>query len=98
MTNEEREQLSRELDAFMTSALSIYDVAKVLPHPYNAVADMSNRWAHDFVGFAFSLRKRLDQMERADTVPSRATSVNLRDPDANYNMADMGDEPDEQGW
>jgi hypothetical protein len=67
----ESEKLSTELDAFMTSALSIHDVAKVLPHPYNAVSDMASKWAHDFVSFALSLQKRVERMEANLTEATR---------------------------
>ena len=53
------DKLDDALDSMMTSALTIYDVAKVLPHPYDAVADMANHWAHDFVEVALRAKKEL---------------------------------------
>jgi hypothetical protein len=49
---QEVDQIKRSLDSLGLSALVIYDVAKVLPHPYDAVSDMANHWAHDFIGCA----------------------------------------------
>lgn len=44
--------LTAQLDGFITAALNIHAVMKVVPHPYNAVADMSSKWAHDFANFS----------------------------------------------
>lgn len=63
-TREERiEQLHKDLDMFLGSALTIYDVMKAVPHPYNAVASLSNQWAHDFVGFAFKTKRLMEEQE-----------------------------------
>jgi hypothetical protein len=76
--------IERELDSYLTSALTVYDVTKAIPHPYNAVASMASGWAHDFIGFAQSLIARLtlltaqcdlaqatlDGMPHADSCPS----------------------------
>jgi hypothetical protein len=51
------ERLNKNLDSFLQTALTLYDVMKAVPHPYNAVADMANIWAHDFVGFAQAQQK-----------------------------------------
>lgn len=63
---EEVAQLKRHLDGLAMGALSIYDVAKVLPHPYNAVGDMANHWAHDFLNTAKHL---VSMAERAPVAP-----------------------------
>jgi hypothetical protein len=77
-------RIERELDSYLTSALTVYDVTKAIPHPYNAVAPMASKWAHDFIGFAQSLIARLtlltaqrdlaqatlDGMPHADSCPS----------------------------
>lgn len=63
---EEVAQLKRHLDGLAMGALSIYDVAKVLPHPYSAVGDMANHWAHDFVNTAKHL---VSMAERAPVSP-----------------------------
>jgi hypothetical protein len=49
------DKILRDLEGFLQSAYSIYDVAKAIPHPYDAIGDMGQRFLHDFRGFAFTL-------------------------------------------
>lgn len=62
ITGDELAQIKQSLDNLAVSALSIYDVAKVIPHPYNALADMANHWAHDFIHSAFHITAVLDRL------------------------------------
>lgn len=62
LNKEQAEMLRRSLDSLAMGALSIYDVAKVLPHPYNAVGDMANHWSHDFLNTVSHLGKVLDKV------------------------------------
>jgi hypothetical protein len=66
VTRAEVDQIKRSLDSMATGALSIYDVAKAIPHPYNALADMANHWAHDFIN---SARHLTEVLERAQFTP-----------------------------
>lgn len=68
-TRAEVEQIKRSLDGLTQGALSIYDVAKVLPHPYNALADMANHWAHDFVNAAGHLIAVLERSVEPEGAP-----------------------------
>lgn len=53
--------LRQAMDNMAVSALTIYDVAKALPHPYNAVGDMANHWAHDYINYIKHFGKTLDK-------------------------------------
>lgn len=50
-----------KLDAFMLRTLSLHDVGKALPHPYNAIGDMANGIAHDFASIAFGIRTYVER-------------------------------------
>jgi hypothetical protein len=44
------------LDAHMVGLHTLYDVAKVLPHPYDAFRGMASKLLHDFAGTGVALR------------------------------------------
>jgi hypothetical protein len=86
-----RQHFDTELDSFLMSALTIYDVMKAVPHPYNAVATMSCSWAHDFANFAFRVKSVLIREQvRAETAEAERDEALKRIADAPH--------PDDCGW
>lgn len=59
--------LLRKMEGFMLGAHTLYDIAKAIPHPYNALGDYANNFLHDFRGFAFQLQKHMEHVESALT-------------------------------
>lgn len=59
------EKILHDLDGMLMGAYNIYDVGRVLPHPYNAVGDLGSSYLHDFRAFAFSLEQYI-KMVRAE--------------------------------
>jgi hypothetical protein len=73
------DELIAQLDSFIQGALTIYDVMKAVPHPYNSVAGMTNTWAHDFINFAFKTQGLLAaERARADAAEARYSELVAR--------------------
>jgi hypothetical protein len=73
------DSLIADLDSFTQGALTIYDVTKALPHPYNAVAAMANTWAHDFINFAFKAQGQLaEDRARANAAEAKYSAFVAR--------------------
>lgn len=60
------ESILKDLDKFMLYAYNIYDVGRALPHPYNAVGEMGNKFLHDFSGFAGDVQTYIALIEEED--------------------------------
>ena len=53
---EVRDIIVSRLDAHVTALLDLYQEAKKLPHPYDAVAEYANSLAHDWINQSFARR------------------------------------------
>lgn len=59
-TKASAERLADKMDDFMHGVLTLNDIGKALPHPYNAIGEYALGLAHDFANMAYGFRKYID--------------------------------------
>ena len=54
------EHLADQMDSFLTRVLTLHDIGKALPHPYDAIGEYATSVAHDFTNMAYGFRKYIE--------------------------------------
>lgn len=54
--------LDQNLDAIMHNIHVLYDISKVLPHPYDAYNEATSKLLHDFAAVAFSVKAEVAKL------------------------------------
>jgi hypothetical protein len=53
-----------QLDGFMERTLTLHDIGKAIPHPYDAIGAYASSLAHDFANTAFGIRKFIETEDK----------------------------------
>jgi hypothetical protein len=59
--NAQADKIEKQLDDFLMGLLTLHDIGKAMPHPYNAVGEYAKGFAHDFANVAYGFRKYIAQ-------------------------------------
>lgn len=59
------EAILHQLEGLLMRTYNVYDVAKAIPHPYDALGGMGSDLLHDLKAFAFTVKKHVEQVNAA---------------------------------
>lgn len=68
------EGILHDLDGLLMGAYNIYDVAKAIPHPYDALGGMGSHFLHDFRGTASKIATYIELVKRELEESTRGTT------------------------
>lgn len=55
------EDVARDYEGFLLQVHTLYDIAKAVPHPYDALSDYAKKLLHDGTAWGFKLKKILEK-------------------------------------